>query len=71
MMVGDVLTISRPLGSCRKLISQRDDVARGPHTVILQQFLNEVDMSEHHATTAVALHLKLIQGFTVRTSANI
>ena len=65
MMVGDVLTVPRPLGGCRKLISQRLDVAREPRTVILQQLLNEVDVGKHHTTTAVALQLKGVESVTV------
>ena len=33
-------------------------------TVVMEQFFNQVNMSEHHASATVPLQLQLVQGIT-------
>ena len=40
------------------------DPAVGTLTIVMQQFFDEVDVSEDHSSTAVPLELELVEGLT-------
>ena len=39
-----------------------DDQAKGPLTVVMQKFFNQVDVSEDHSSATVPLELEFVEG---------
>ena len=47
-----------------KRSDQQGEKPKKARTIVMEEFFNEVDMGQHHASAAVSFELKLVEGIS-------